>query len=210
MTSTAPRVLPSDRSPDSEIARVRRGLVKLLPWLQGRARRQLPDHVLRRLASTPEDLVQLAAVAALARIETITRTTGLLPDWCRSEARLQSYLGGALWRMAMRLLRDHGASRIDPVDPEELTVDRRPGPTESLEEGDQARACLAVLTRDEIRLAMGFGMGKSYEELSRRLGASPTTLAKRRERILKRLRTRCLECSLRLRDGCDWVPPDWV
>lgn len=209
MSNTAPRLSLSDPRPDPEIARARVGLVKLLPWLQQRARRQLPAPVLLRLASTPEDLVQLAAVSALGRMESAIRSTGAMPDWCRSEAQLRGYLGGVLWRMAMRLLRDQGAGRTEPI-ADDLPVDSGAAPLEAAEETWRAKECLSGLTPDELRLAAGFGMGKSYAELSRRLGASPATLAKRRERILRRLRARCLDCRHRQLEGCSWIPADWV
>lgn len=209
MSNTVPRFSPGDPRPDPEVTRFKVGLVKLLPWLHTRARRQLPPQVLRRLSTTPEDLVQLATVSALGRIEAAVRTHGVMPDWGRDEGLLRGYLGGAIWRMAMRLLRDHGAGRTEPIEPEQETASQVP-PIEAAEELDRAKACLSVLTPDELRLAAGFGMGKSYAELSRRLGASPATLAKRRERILRRLRAQCLECRLRVVEGCSWVPADWV
>jgi DNA-directed RNA polymerase specialized sigma24 family protein len=194
--------LTRDTAPHAVLARV-------LPELERRARRLVPEHRHGCLGVAGEDLVQFAALAALSRLEAARRAGAPLPDWWQSDERLGSYMSGLMRRRLMRVLRDQ-RERAGSLVPEGIPAASEPEPGSRRERRQRVRACLAGIAPQELRAFARFGQGRSYEELAPGLRVTPDTLAKRRVRALAGLRERCRSCPLRRQQGCAWIPRGWL
>lgn len=184
-------------------------LARVLPGLERYSRRLIPEGHARRLSISHEDLVQFAALVALARLDADLRAGNPPAEWWLSDARLENYLRGVMWRRLKRTLRDRREAPVS-ITPELVTGADEPAPFGSRDVRRRVRACLAGFSARELRLFARFGRGRSYEELAPRIQISPAALAKRRVRALADLRDRCRNCPLRREHGCAWIPRGWL